>query len=68
MGTSIASAVCLAASAGAATATDSSIISIVSVGINAAILIANAVVEIYRKWRDRDADLKKKKDEEKIDE
>lgn len=60
MGTSIASAVCLAASAGAATATDSSIISIVSVGINAAILIANAVVEIYRKWRDRDADLKKK--------
>lgn len=59
------SAVCLAASAGAATATDGSIISIVSVGINAAILIANAVVEIYRKWRDRDADLKKKEEEKK---
>lgn len=62
------SAVCLATSAGAATATDGGIISIVSVGINASILIANAIVEIYRKWRDRDADLKKKKDEEKIDE
>ena len=30
----------------------------VMLGINAAILITNAIIEIYRKWQDRDNDKK----------
>lgn len=33
----------------------------VTIAINAAILIANAAVEIYRKFRDRDKDLQNEK-------
>lgn len=35
---------------------------------NAAVLIANVVIQIYRKWRDRDKDLKEGKEEKKDEE
>lgn len=35
------------------------VMSWVTLGINIAILITNCAISIYRKWRDRDKDLKK---------
>ena len=54
---SICSAVAGVSSVSAAVAGDD-FMAWVMLGINAALLIANAVVEIYRKWRDRDDDKK----------
>lgn len=56
----IASGACLAAGTVAAEA-GNPVISAVTIGINAAFLIANAAIEIYRKIRDRDKDLTEKK-------
>ena len=46
------------ASTAAAAATGDKILTYVTIGINAVILISNALLDIYRKWRDRDKDLK----------
>ena len=54
---SICSAVAGASSVSAAVAGDD-FMAWVMLAINAALLVANAVVEIYRKWRDRDDDKK----------
>ena len=35
-----------------------------TLGINIAILVTNCAITIYRKWRDRDKDLKNEKDKE----
>ena len=43
----------------AASATGDTVMSWVTLGINVAILVTNCAISIYRKWRDRDKDLKK---------
>lgn len=54
------SAACLVASTVLATTANgigAQVIAYVTVAINAAMLVTNALIEIYRKWRDRDSDL-----------
>lgn len=57
------SAIMTAASTATATTLGSEIITWVTLGINVAVLISNALLDIYRKWRDRDSDKKKKTEE-----
>ncbi len=45
-----------AASTGAAIASGNEILSYVMIAMNALILISNTLLDIYRKWRDRDKD------------
>lgn len=52
-----------AVSVGTAVATENKVIIITTIIINAAILISNAAIGIYRQWRDRDKDLVQKDDE-----
>ena len=52
------SAAMTAASTVTATALGNEIITYVTLGINVLILISNALLDVYRKWRDRDKDLK----------
>lgn len=61
------SAVCLLTSAATATteaAAGNGVMALVTVAINAALLIANAAIEIYRKFRDRDKDLQAQDEED----
>ena len=60
-GGTMASAILTTASAATAVESGDPRIVGVTIAINAAILIANAAVEIYRKFRDRDKDLQDKK-------
>lgn len=64
----IASAACSALAVTSAAQTDNPVIMWVTILVNAAMLIANAGIEIYRKIRDRDKDLKKKEEEPAADE
>ena len=48
-----------------AAALGNEIITWVTLGINVLILISNALLDIYRKWRDRDNDKKSKENSEK---
>lgn len=67
MGEIAGSALCAAASTTAAVTTGNDIIVIVTSICNGLILLANCAVTIYRKWRDRDKDLTKKRKEDKKD-
>lgn len=51
-----------AASTTAAATLGSEIITWVTLGINVMVLISNALLDIYRKWRDRDSDKKSKEE------
>lgn len=48
----------------AASAVGDTVTQWVTLGINIAILVTNCAITIYRKWRDRDKDLKNEKDKE----
>ena len=48
----------------AASATGDTVMAWVTLGINVAILVTNCAISIYRKWRDRDKDLKKDANDE----
>lgn len=48
----------------AASAVGDTVTQWVTLGINIAILVTNCAITIYRKWRDRDKDLKTGKDKE----
>jgi hypothetical protein len=61
-GGTTASAVLTTVSTASAAASGDGVLTAVTIGINAAILIANAAIEIYRKIRDRDKDLTTAKD------
>lgn len=58
-------AICAVASTASAAETGNKILTIVTTAISAATLIANFVLDCYRKYRDRDKDIKKDKDEDK---
>lgn len=62
----VTSALVTAASSVTAVSTGDRILTYVTIGINAFILISNALLDVYRKWRDRDAD-KKVDDSKKSD-
>ena len=47
----------------AASAAGDTVLTWVTLGINAAILISNCALSIYRKWRDRDKDIKESDDD-----
>lgn len=52
------------AGSAAASAAGDTVMQWVTLGINIAVLITNCAITIYRKWRDRDKDLKNEKDKE----
>lgn len=54
----------MTASGVAASAAGDTVMQWVTLGINVAVLITNCAIPIYRKWRDRDKDLKNEKDKE----
>lgn len=49
----------------AASAAGDSVMQWVTLGINIAVLVTNCAISIYRKWRDRDKDLKDEKEGER---
>ena len=57
MGELTASALASATSVAVAATSGDKILTIVATVVNAAILLANGIITIYRKWRDRDKDL-----------
>lgn len=57
MGEFTASALASATSVAVAATSGDKILTIVATVVNAAILLANGAITIYRKWRDRDKDL-----------
>lgn len=57
----------MTASGAAASAAGDTVMQWVTLGINVAVLITNCAISIYRKWRDRDKDLREEKDEESGD-
>ena len=63
MGELTASALASATSVAVAATSGDKILTIVVTVVNAAILVANGVITIYRKWRDRDKDLTATKNE-----
>lgn len=54
----------MTASGVAASAAGDTVMQWVTLGINIAVLVTNCALSIYRKWRDRDKDLKNEKDKE----
>lgn len=57
--TTIALSATATAGSAAASAMGDTVMQWVTLGINIAILVTNCAITIYRKWRDRDKDLKK---------
>ena len=57
--TTIALSATATAGSAAASAMGDTVTQWVTLGINIAVLITNCAISIYRKWRDRDKDLKK---------
>lgn len=57
MGELTASALASATSVAVAATSGDKLLTIVATVVNAAILLANGAITIYRKWRDRDKDL-----------
>ena len=53
-----------AAGGAVASAAGSTVMQWVTLGINIAVLVTNCAISIYRKWRDRDKDLKKDANDE----
>ena len=57
--TTIALSATATAGSAAASAMGDTVMQWVTLGINVAVLVTNCAISIYRKWRDRDKDLKK---------
>ena len=57
MGELTASALASATSVAVAATSGDKVLTIVATVVNAGILVANGIITIYRKWRDRDKDL-----------
>lgn len=62
--TTIALSATATAGSAAASAAGDTVMQWVTLGINVAVLVTNCVISIYRKWRDRDKDLKKDANDE----
>lgn len=62
--TTIALSATATAGSAAASAMGDTVTQWVTLGINIAVLITNCALSIYRKWRDRDKDLKKDANDE----
>lgn len=63
MGELTASVLASATSVAVAATSGDKLLTIVATVVNAAILLANGAITIYRKWRDRDKDLNATKNE-----
>lgn len=66
--TTIALSATATAGSAAASAAGNTVMQWVTLGINIAVLVTNCALSIYRKWRDRDKDLKESESDEKGDE
>lgn len=62
--TTIALSATATAGSAAASAMGDTVMQWVTLGINVAVLVTNCALSIYRKWRDRDKDLKKDANDE----
>lgn len=62
--TTIALSATATAGGAAASAAGDTVMQWVTLGINIAVLVTNCAITIYRKWRDRDKDLKKDANDE----
>ena len=62
--TTIALSATATAGSAAASAMGNTVMQWVTLGINIAVLVTNCAISIYRKWRDRDKDLKKDANDE----
>lgn len=61
--TTIALSATATAGSAAASAMGDTVMQWVTLGINVAVLVTNCALSIYRKWRDRNKDLQKGKDD-----
>lgn len=62
--TTIALSATATAGGAAASAMGDTVMQWITLGINVAVLVTNCAISIYRKWRDRDKDLKKDANDE----